>query len=186
MAKKNKHTPPRASIQKKADARQPKGAEATTPPIEIPPGILKKLNPDEQRQLLQSVIVQQSYQGPIPHPEHLRAYEAITPGLADRIIGMAERESAHRHDMEKGTLQLNKARVENEKTFNQNSTMLNKRAQTFALTIALVGTIGGIATIFAGHERTGTYLFLLTLGTLALAFLKNGRNNENEQPATDK
>lgn len=33
-----------------------------------------------------------SYEGPLPPPSHLRAYEDVLPGLADRIVTMAETE----------------------------------------------------------------------------------------------
>ena len=38
--------------------------------------------------------------GPLPPPELLRQYEAITAGLVDRIVKMAEDEAQHRRKME--------------------------------------------------------------------------------------
>ena len=35
-------------------------------------------------------LVREEFSGPIPHPRHLNAYEAICPGAADRILRMAE------------------------------------------------------------------------------------------------
>ncbi len=34
----------------------------------------------------------------------LEDYERIQPGLADRIVQMAERQEAHRHDLERGAI----------------------------------------------------------------------------------
>jgi uncharacterized membrane protein len=34
--------------------------------------------------------------GPIPAPEILKAYDIVLPGLAERIVSMAEAQSAHR------------------------------------------------------------------------------------------
>jgi uncharacterized membrane protein len=40
-------------------------------------------------------------QGPIPPPEMLAAYERTHPGLAERLVAMAEAQSLHRQEMEK-------------------------------------------------------------------------------------
>lgn len=42
--------------------------------------------------------------GPLPAPHTLAEYEAVLPGLAERIVNMAENEQAHRHDLEKTDL----------------------------------------------------------------------------------
>lgn len=49
----------------------------------------------------------QVFQGPLPHPELLNRYDQIIPGAADRIISMAEAESAHRREQEKATTAAN-------------------------------------------------------------------------------
>lgn len=45
----------------------------------------------------QQVLVQKYFAGPLPSPEVLGEYEAAFPGLADRIVKMAE----DRHEMAK-------------------------------------------------------------------------------------
>ena len=40
-------------------------------------------------------MVSEYFAGPIAHPRHLRAYEEIQPGSADRIIRMAEARNEH-------------------------------------------------------------------------------------------
>jgi uncharacterized membrane protein len=45
----------------------------------------------------QGLAIGTRFEGPIPPPEMLREYERIKPGFADRILGLAEREAAHRH-----------------------------------------------------------------------------------------
>ena len=42
----------------------------------------------------QSKVVQQFYTGPLPDPKSLREYDQFMPGLAERIIKMAELEQA--------------------------------------------------------------------------------------------
>lgn len=43
---------------------------------------------------------QSAFSGPIPPPEFLREYETIMPGLADRIVKMAEKQGDHRQGLE--------------------------------------------------------------------------------------
>jgi uncharacterized membrane protein len=45
-----------------------------------------------------------AYAGPLPPADQLRAYEAVLPGAADRIISMAERQQEHRLDLERTTV----------------------------------------------------------------------------------
>lgn len=47
------------------------------------------------------------YQGPIPPPEALEYFERIVPGAATRLIGMAERQAAHRQDLESALIRGN-------------------------------------------------------------------------------
>ncbi|CUX82854.1 DUF2335 domain-containing protein [Roseibaca calidilacus] len=47
---------------------------------------------DEIRSIVQSAM----YAGPLPPPQMLHQYEAVLPGMADRIMSMAEKEQAIR------------------------------------------------------------------------------------------
>lgn len=38
------------------------------------------------------------YTGPLPHPDALKKYDEFMPGLAERIVRMAEKEQAYRID----------------------------------------------------------------------------------------
>lgn len=39
----------------------------------------------------------ESHSGWLPTPDYMRQYDAILPGLAERIVALPEREQAHRH-----------------------------------------------------------------------------------------
>ncbi len=62
------------------------------------------LLPQQQRgqivQRLVAIMMSEKFSGPIAHPKHLREYEDILPGSAERIVSMAEREQAHNMEME--------------------------------------------------------------------------------------
>lgn len=51
-----------------------------------------------------TVLVQEQFSGPMPHPRHLREYEDILPGSAERILSMAERALAHHATMDSAAL----------------------------------------------------------------------------------
>lgn len=38
----------------------------------------------------------EAFRGPLPHPDHFQACDQTLPGAADRILKLAERQSAHR------------------------------------------------------------------------------------------
>jgi uncharacterized membrane protein len=44
--------------------------------------------------------------GPLPSPQLLQEYENILPGLAERIVIMAETQAAHRQRMERSVLKI--------------------------------------------------------------------------------
>lgn len=43
----------------------------------------------------------ESFEGPLPHPEILKQYDATVPGLAERIVAMAEKEQEARLEIAK-------------------------------------------------------------------------------------
>ena len=62
----------------------------------------KKSKPVPQTELSKTTILSRSltYSGPLPTASELGKYEQICQGAADRIIGMAEKQSEHRQNIE--------------------------------------------------------------------------------------
>lgn len=64
--------------------------------------------PKKQREVIvsrmTSIMVSEHFSGPLPHPRHLSAYETISPGSAERIIGMAEKQQEHHMSMDRKVL----------------------------------------------------------------------------------
>lgn len=56
--------------------------------------IAEMLPPDKRTEFLQII---ESHRGWLPPPKMLAQYNAVLPGLAERIVAMPEREQAHRH-----------------------------------------------------------------------------------------
>lgn len=51
-----------------------------------------------------SVLISEQFSGPIAHPRHLREYEEICKGAAERIISMAEKRNDHHISMERSAM----------------------------------------------------------------------------------
>lgn len=59
--------------------------------------ILEQLPAGQRAEVLRIIASMESHSGWLPSPKYLRDYEAILPGLAERIVALPEREQAHRH-----------------------------------------------------------------------------------------
>jgi uncharacterized membrane protein len=53
----------------------------------------------------------EAFSGLLPHPEVLKEYEAILPGVAERLLVLTEREQANRNDLEKEDQALQKLAI---------------------------------------------------------------------------
>lgn len=119
--------------------------------------------------LEQHVSVQ--YSGPLPDPQTFAGYESITPGAGERILGMAEREQAHRHSVEKLLAEASARDTAEERRE-------IRRSQWLAWSIAvIVICIGGVL-IYSGHPITGSLLTGGTLVGIVSSFLEKRIKNE--------
>ena len=107
----------------------------------------------------EKVFVTATYKrsGPLPSPQELHDYGLIIPDGAERIMRMAENQSAHRMNRETEVIQ---AQIQQ-----------SARGQVFALIIGLSGM--GLATYAAtsGHDTFGMVIGGTTLLSLVSAFL---------------
>lgn len=92
-----------------------------------------------------SLVSEERFSGPIAHPKHMREYEDICPGSADRIVRMAEQQLDHAQRMQEIALR------------GDIQDMRDGRRFGFAALLALI--IGAVVCGIMGSQ------------TLALAFL---------------
>lgn len=137
-------------------------------------------NLPEQQQQAQRVaeVVRQtlqvtSFSGPLPPPDQLEHYERIAPGIAERIVAMAEqhvsmadRQMQHRHGLENRVVDSN--------------IKLAKRGQIFAYSLGVIGLGGGMFLIHAGLELWGGTAFLGSLASLIAVFIYGQKKQEKE------
>lgn len=117
------------------------------------------------------MAVEEKWSGPLPPPKQLADFEAIKPGLADRIVCMAEEEGAHTRLVEKRAL---------------NWTIVAQLiGQFFAAGLAAGCLWVSYLLAMAGHDWIAGILGGTTLTTVVLAFLGARRSKFNPDSDTD-
>jgi uncharacterized membrane protein len=97
------------------------------------------------------------FSGPIPPPRILSEYNQVLPGLANRLVTLAEGEAAHRR-----ALQHRRAR-------------LAEAGLGSAFVIAMTSVAGGIYLIHEGSTTEGLGGILAALATLLVVYLTRGK-----------
>ena len=96
-------------------------------------------------------VTQTRYSGPIPDPQWLEQYDRIHPGLANRIVSMAESEASHRRGIENDAVaaQIYDAKQERRQ---------QRRGQWMAFVVAVLVTTAGTSVALFGHPWPGSLL----------------------------
>lgn len=108
----------------------------------------------------------------LPHPSVLEQYEQISPGSSGRIIHMAEKELAHRHEWEE--------------RYVQEYMRLYRIGQGFGLLVSLV-TISACFYLFLEKEYTGALIIAiggfgsLVMASIAAAIQKKWEDRPKKQ-----
>ena len=121
----------------------------------------------EQKNLNQISQISASYSGPIPPPEILNKYNEFLPGAADRIISMAERQSAHRQEIEKIVI--------------KSSTRDSMLGLIFGLTIGLAGLAGSAYCITSGYQVGGSIIGVVDLVSLVGVFVYGAKQQRTKR-----
>jgi uncharacterized membrane protein len=119
----------------------------------------------------QLTITQQAtaFSGPLPPPESLAEYEQISPGFADRIVTMAEKEQIHRHESETGRWDVHKK--------------LLTRGQVFAFILSFSIGAGGFWLILNDKPIAGFVTLLGAIATVAGPFIYQMRWKKKQAAA---
>ena len=143
----------------------------------MPPALqdmFKQFGPDPQQafSLVAAAFSASAYSGPLPSPQHLREYEEVLPGSADRILKMAEGQAQHRQDLEKTAVDGG-----------------NRRSWWglwlgFAISLVVLGLSAGL--ILAGAPVAGTILGSVDLVALATVFVVGRSEQRRERVEKDQ
>ena len=102
--------------------------------------------------------------GPLPDPADLARYDEIVAGGAERIMRMAEKQAAHRQDLERAVVSADIAA-------SGARFRLAERGQSFALAIGLATLAVCLAAAFTGHDGAAIALAASSLVGVVAAFL---------------
>ena len=97
------------------------------------------------------------FEGPLPHPSLLQAYEEIVPGAAVRILALLESQVAHRHEMERTVIRGNVS--------------AQRWGQIGAFVVSMTTVGGGIWLSAHGQSTTGLAAIVTALVGLAGVFI---------------
>ena len=107
------------------------------------------------------------FSGPLPHPSVLAKYNEVIPNGAERIMAMAERQSAHRERIE--------ARVVDGNVASQT------RGSYFAFIILIVTILGGFFCLYEGKNIVGLSTIIGSLGGVVGVFFYSKREQRKER-----
>jgi uncharacterized membrane protein len=97
------------------------------------------------------------YRGPLPTSGEFKGYEQVLPGAANRILTIAEKESEHRHDIEKDELKI------------------KGRGQIFALLISII-SLGAVGfSIYFNQPIASIAPAIIAITGLASIFINKSR-----------
>lgn len=117
--------------------------------------------PPEAREAVFALVRQEmsvQFSGPIPPPALLKQYNEALPDGAERIVQMAEQQSAHRRAME-------------------------TRGQFFGFSLALIVLVGAIVLIALDKKVEGLIALVGSVATLAGLFVYRESQERKQLPA---
>jgi len=115
--------------------------------------------PDEAR--IEAVLKSTMFSGPLPHPEIFQAYEDVSPGSAERILAMTEREQGHRMALEREALGAKIA--------------CNARGQWFGFSLSCFGILGALVLLQNGMVWPGGIFGLFGVSGVLVKLAQNLR-----------
>ncbi len=128
----------------------------------------------DSKQPFHLVHQQEQFSGPIPHPSILQHYNQVVSGAAQRILSMAENQSAHRIALEPAVVLSDVKKSE--------------RGQWFGLVVALVGLLVALILGLTEHEIAASAIGGVTLVSLVAVFVvgRSEKKKEREEARRER
>lgn len=108
----------------------------------------------------------QGFSGPLPHPDLLIKYNEAFPGCAERIVGMAERQSSHRQAIEQKVIYSN--------------VISERLGQILGFIIAIIVILSGVYLTMHDKPTQGIVAMLSPLIGLVVAFIYGKRYQQKQ------
>ena len=114
-----------------------------------------------------------AFAGPIPPPDILAQYNQVIPDGAERIMVMAERQSAHREYLERSVVEAN--------------IKSQRQGTNYAFILCLVVIMGGFTLLYRGQNVGGLVAIISSVSALAGSFIygryKQGKERNEKSEA---
>lgn len=115
------------------------------------------------RQVIQHVQSQVSaFSGPLPSPEVLRKYDEIMPGLAERVVLMAEKEQAYRIATTEREINIKSELVKIAESDSDSASKFSSRGQIWGIAITILFGLAAFLVFLLGAD------WKIVLGFLAV------------------
>lgn len=129
------------------------------------------------------------YEGPVPPPDVLRGFEELVPGSADRLLRLAEHESAHRHDLEARALQANidaqRRQLDIAEQQARSLSLNDTIGQVAGVLIAIACLVAAYFLAISDHGAVATAILAIPTAATIRAFFthRNGSQALGDEPA---
>jgi uncharacterized membrane protein len=144
--------------------QQPEADEGAEPAPSSPQSQPLPLDQSGQVVTVQQTV--QGFTGPIPPPQVLAGYEAVLPGLANRIVTMAERQSQHRQSLEQQVVSANIRHAE--------------IGLWLGAAVAALLAAAAVLVTLAGYPETGAVIGAVDIVGVVTVFVLRQRAEERE------
>jgi len=129
-----------------------------------------------QQILITAIAVhEERHSGPLPPPRQLAEYDKAVPGGAERIFQMAEREQAHRHEIQRSEAQLRQTTIQHIKS-------REGRGQHYGAALAFGVLLLGTLMTVLGHVGPAVGLVGTTMAAIAGVFVIRQRQKKPRMP----
>jgi uncharacterized membrane protein len=113
-----------------------------------------------------NVQMMEQWQGPLPPPEKLAAFNNAFPGCAERIVARTESQSQHRQELERTVITGNVA--------------MARRGQWIGGGLAAIAMLGGIGLLILGRDIQGYVLLVGEAVSFGYVWM-TGRNKQQAE-----
>lgn len=109
----------------------------------------------------------QTYSGPLPAPADLERYDAVVPGMAERLLAKFEQQADHRMALEKHVVHADVKRAD--------------RGLIAAIVFGVTVLVAAVAFILTGHEGAGTTTIIVEFLAYGGLFLYGSETRRRER-----
>jgi uncharacterized membrane protein len=115
-----------------------------------------------------------SHAGPLPHPSVLREYNNVIPGLAERIVRMAETQSSQRIERENKALDAQIALA-------RRNSIFIIAGQVFSFVVSMTAILGGVWVALHGQAWVGGIVGTGGLSGLVIGILNLRKGTQDAE-----